>query len=108
MRRVYLGVIFAAVVLVGISTTIRFEEKKLSSNESNLPNHMIDFASDQSTIAQEIKILDILGVTPALADGVCTWGPVCDNCNIWESSNGVKYCCAGNCNSGWIDIDNDS
>jgi hypothetical protein len=34
----------------------------------------------------------------------CKSGSKCDNCNIWSAVNGVKYCCANDCNSGSIDV----
>jgi len=33
----------------------------------------------------------------------CTWGNVCYSCNIWAEVNGVRYCCANDCNSGGIE-----
>eukprot|EP00088_Acartia_fossae_P060709 TRINITY_DN72738_c0_g1_i1.p1 TRINITY_DN72738_c0_g1~~TRINITY_DN72738_c0_g1_i1.p1 ORF type:complete len:117 (-),score=22.09 TRINITY_DN72738_c0_g1_i1:35-385(-) len=33
----------------------------------------------------------------------CTWGDVCYSCNIWAEVNGVRYCCANDCNSGGIE-----
>jgi hypothetical protein len=37
-------------------------------------------------------------------DEACTYGSACDSCNIWSAVNGVKYCCAKDCNSGSIDV----
>jgi len=34
----------------------------------------------------------------------CTWGATCNGCQVWSEVNGVRYCCAQNCNSGSIDV----
>ena len=34
----------------------------------------------------------------------CTWGAACDGCSIWHEHNGVRYCCANDCNSGGISV----
>merc|ERR1719402_324355 len=34
----------------------------------------------------------------------CTWGAACDGCNVWSEVNGVRYCCATNCDSGSLDV----
>ena len=31
-------------------------------------------------------------------------GPACDDCDIWAEANGVRYCCAENCDSGYIEV----
>jgi len=40
--------------------------------------------------------------TPSPVHEPCTWGDVCYSCNIWSEVNGVRYCCANDCNSGGI------
>lgn len=37
-------------------------------------------------------------------DEPCTSGSACDDCNIWAAVNGVKYCCAQDCNYGSVDV----
>jgi len=32
----------------------------------------------------------------------CTWGTACDSCQVWTINNGVKYCCAQQCD--WGDV----
>ena len=34
----------------------------------------------------------------------CTWGHFCDDCDIWSEANGVRYCCATDCDTGHIEI----
>ena len=34
----------------------------------------------------------------------CTWGHFCDDCDIWSEADGVKYCCATDCDTGEIEI----
>merc|ERR1712130_29977 len=34
----------------------------------------------------------------------CTWGSYCDDCDIWAEANGVRYCCAVDCDHGSIDV----
>ena len=34
----------------------------------------------------------------------CTWGSFCDDCLIWSEANGVRYCCAQNCDTGEIEV----
>merc|ERR1712156_251308 len=41
---------------------------------------------------------------PTPGPGGCASGPVCDTCNIWASVNDVKYCCATNCNYGYVEV----
>ena len=36
--------------------------------------------------------------------GGCTSGSVCDSCNNWASVDGVKYCCAQNCDYGYVSV----
>ena len=43
--------------------------------------------------------------TPGPDHEPCTFGDVCYNCNVWSEVNGVRYCCANNCNSGGIHVD---
>merc|ERR1712154_527266 len=44
------------------------------------------------------------GPTPDPEAEPCTWGHYCDNCDIWSEANGVRYCCATDCNSGSLDV----
>lgn len=41
-------------------------------------------------------------------DKGCASGPVCDQCNIWASVNGVKYCCAQNCDYGYVEVSSEN
>ncbi len=34
----------------------------------------------------------------------CAIGSVCDDCNVWASVNDVKYCCAENCDHGYVNV----
>lgn len=40
---------------------------------------------------------------PPSAD-VCTWGDACRGCAITHTHNGVTYCCATDCDSGWLNV----
>eukprot|EP00092_Neocalanus_flemingeri_P096558 GFUD01122927.1.p1 GENE.GFUD01122927.1~~GFUD01122927.1.p1 ORF type:complete len:202 (-),score=45.03 GFUD01122927.1:47-622(-) len=44
------------------------------------------------------------GPTPDPDAEACTWGQYCDGCAIWSEANGVRYCCANNCDSGSLDV----
>merc|ERR1719189_1410823 len=35
----------------------------------------------------------------------CATGSACDDCNIWAEVNGVKYCCATNCDYGHVEVE---
>ena len=37
--------------------------------------------------------------------GGCASGSYCDNCNIWVAINDVKYCCANNCDYGYVEAE---
>ena len=34
----------------------------------------------------------------------CASGSDCANCNIWAEANGVRYCCAKNCDYGRVEV----
>eukprot|EP00088_Acartia_fossae_P050769 TRINITY_DN5693_c0_g1_i1.p1 TRINITY_DN5693_c0_g1~~TRINITY_DN5693_c0_g1_i1.p1 ORF type:complete len:208 (+),score=35.96 TRINITY_DN5693_c0_g1_i1:48-626(+) len=38
----------------------------------------------------------------------CTWGDVCYSCDIWAEVNGVRYCCANDCNHGGIETSSEN
>jgi len=42
--------------------------------------------------------------TPSGNNEPCTWGSACDSCGVWSEANGVRYCCANDCNSGGISV----
>merc|ERR1711915_190250 len=42
--------------------------------------------------------------TPSPNYEPCTWGSSCDFCDVWSEANGVRYCCANDCNSGGISV----
>ena len=44
-------------------------------------------------------------VTTPKPDTGCASGPICDNCNIWVAINDVKYCCANNCDYGYVEAE---
>ena len=37
-------------------------------------------------------------------DEPCASGPACNGCNVWSEVNGVKYCCANNCDYGYVEV----
>lgn len=41
-------------------------------------------------------------------DKGCASGPVCDSCSVWASVNGVKYCCASNCDYGYVEVSSEN
>ena len=44
------------------------------------------------------------GDDPTPGPGGCASGSVCDSCNNWASVDGVKYCCAENCDYGYVSV----
>ena len=34
----------------------------------------------------------------------CASGPACNGCNIWSEVNGVRYCCARDCDYGSVEV----
>ena len=38
----------------------------------------------------------------------CASGPVCDSCNVWAMVNDVKYCCATNCDYGYVEVSSEN
>ncbi len=38
-------------------------------------------------------------------DEPCATGVACEGCPIWSEVNGVRYCCAKNCNSGSVSVE---
>ena len=36
--------------------------------------------------------------------GGCASGSVCDSCSTWAMVNDVKYCCATNCDYGYVEV----
>ena len=40
----------------------------------------------------------------ASPDEPCASGPACNGCNVWSEVNGVKYCCANNCDYGYVEV----
>merc|ERR1711910_61401 len=44
------------------------------------------------------------GPTPDPDGEPCTWGEYCEGCAIWNEHDGVKYCCANNCDYGSVDV----
>merc|ERR1712110_640109 len=44
------------------------------------------------------------GPTPDPESDPCTWGSYCDGCDHWAEADGVKYCCATDCNNGDVEV----
>merc|ERR1712228_46091 len=56
------------------------------------------------TLTEDWAMEAVCGSDPGPDGEPCTWGDYCDNCAIWSEADGVKYCCANNCDSGSIDV----
>ena len=42
--------------------------------------------------------------TPQPHGEPCTWGQFCADCDIWAEAEGVRDCCATDCDTGEIEI----